>query len=66
MVFQGKFKAPVFVTFMQRLLKQVVGNIYLIVGGHPVRKFGRAKRVDLTRRCAADSDAGLLPGTEPQ
>jgi transposase len=44
MVFQGKFKAPVFVTFMQRLLKQVVGTIYLIVDGHPVHKSGTATR----------------------
>ena len=33
MVFQGKFKTPVFVAFMQGLLKQVAGNIYLIVDG---------------------------------
>ncbi|MEO7860788.1 MAG: transposase [Nitrospirales bacterium] len=44
MVFQGKFKAPVFVTFMQRLLKQVAGNIYLIVDGHPVHRSSAAKR----------------------
>ena len=44
MVFPGKFKAPVFVTFMQRLLKQVVGTIYLIVDGHPVHKSGTATR----------------------
>lgn len=44
MVFQGKFKAPVFVAFMQRLLKQVEGNIYLIVDGHPVHRSGEAKR----------------------
>ena len=44
MVFKGKFKAPVFVTFMQRLLKQVPGKIYLIVGGHPVHESGTATR----------------------
>jgi transposase len=48
MVFQGKFKAPVFVTFMQRLLKQVVGKIYLIVDGHPVHKSGKATRFAAT------------------
>ena len=42
MVFEGKFKAPVFVAFMQRLLKQVAGPIYLIVDGHPVHKSGTA------------------------
>ena len=45
MVFEGKFKSPVFVTFMQRLLKQVAGKIYLIVDGHPVHKSGTAMRV---------------------
>ena len=44
MVFQGKFKTPVFVAFMQRLLKQVAGHIYLIVDGHPVHRSGAAKR----------------------
>lgn len=43
MVFQGKFKTPVFVAFMQRLLKQVAGNIYLIVDGHPAHRSGAAK-----------------------
>jgi transposase len=44
MVFQGKFKAPVFVAFMKRLLKQLAGRIYLIVDGHPVHKSGEARR----------------------
>ncbi|MEP6959252.1 MAG: IS630 family transposase [Nitrospirota bacterium] len=44
MVFQGKFTTPVFVAFMQRLLKQATGNIYLIVDGHPVHRSGAAKR----------------------
>jgi len=45
MVFQGKFTSPVFVAFMQRLLKQVAGTISLIVDGHPVHKSGTATRV---------------------
>jgi transposase len=48
MVFQGKFKASVFVTFLQRLLKQVIGTIYLIVDGHPVHKSGKATRFAAT------------------
>lgn len=44
MVFQGKFKAPVFVEFMKRLLKQLDGRIYLIMDGHPVHKSGEARR----------------------
>jgi transposase len=48
MVFQGKFKAPVFVAFLQRLLKQIAGKIYLIVDGHPVHKSGKATRFAAT------------------
>jgi transposase len=45
MVFEGKFKASVFVTFLQRLLKQVTGKISLVVDGHPVHKSRAATRV---------------------
>ncbi len=48
MVFQCQFKAPVFVAFLQRLLKQVVGTIYLIVDGHPVHKSVKATRFAAT------------------
>ncbi len=40
MVFKGKFRAPMFVTFLTRLLKQVSGKVCLIVDGHPVHKSG--------------------------
>jgi len=45
MVFEGKFKAPVFVAFLQRLVKQIAGKIYLIVDGHPGHKSGKATRL---------------------
>ena len=48
MVFEGKFTAPVFVAFLQRLLKQIAGKIYLIVDGHPVHKSGKATRFAAT------------------
>ena len=48
MVFQGKFKAPVFVAFLQRLLKQIAGKIYLIVDGHPVHRSGNVTRFAAT------------------
>jgi hypothetical protein len=38
MVFEGKFRAPLFVEFLRRLLKQVQGKVCLIVDGHPVHK----------------------------
>ena len=49
MVFEGKFKASVFVAFLQRLLKQVAGKIYLIVDGHPVHKSGAATHASRLR-----------------
>jgi transposase len=42
MVFEGQLTAPEFVVFMQRLLKQVAGRIYLIMDGHPAHKSGKA------------------------
>jgi transposase len=38
MVFQGRFRAPVFVQFLTRLLKSVRRRLYLIVDGHPVHR----------------------------
>lgn len=44
MVFHGKFEGSLFVDFMQRLLKQATGKIYLIVDGHPVHRSSVAKQ----------------------
>ncbi len=38
MVFRGGFTTATFVEFMQRLLKQLRGRLYLIVDGHPVHR----------------------------
>lgn len=38
MVFHGKFDGRLFIRFLQRLLKQAVGKVYLIVDGHPVHR----------------------------
>lgn len=43
MVFHGKFDRRLFVRFMQRLLKQAPGKLYLIVDGHPVHRSVLAK-----------------------
>lgn len=37
---EGKFRAPLLVEFLRRLLKQVQGKVCLIVDGHPVHKSG--------------------------
>ena len=36
MVLVQEFKAPVFVTFLERLLRQIRRKIFLILDGHPV------------------------------
>jgi len=38
--------APPCVAFLQRLLKQIAGKIYLIVYGHLVHKSGKARRFE--------------------
>lgn len=38
MVFAGKFSNPVFIEFLNRLLRQAKGRLYLIVDGHPVHR----------------------------
>lgn len=43
MVFHGKFDGRLFIRFMQRLLKQAAGKLYLIVDGHPVHRSVIAK-----------------------
>jgi len=43
-VFKGKFRAPLFVAFLRRLLKQVRGRLFLIVDGHPVHRAAFVRR----------------------
>jgi len=44
LVFKGKFRAPLFVGFLRRLLKQVRGRLFLIVDGHPVHRAVHVRR----------------------
>ena len=64
MVFHGKFDARLFIHFMQRLLKQTAGKVYLIVDGHPVH------RAVIVREFVAANAARLrlirLPGYCPE
>lgn len=64
MVFEGKFRNPVFIEFMRRLLRQVTGRICLIVDGHPVHRSAAA------RTFVADNATRLrlirLPGYCPE
>jgi transposase len=64
MVFHGKFDGRLFIRFMQRLLKQTAGKVYLIVDGHPVH------RAVMVREFVAANAARLrlirLPGYCPE
>ena len=64
MVFHGKFDGRLFIHFMQRLLKQAAGKVYLIVDGHPVH------RAVIVREFVAANAARLrlirLPGYCPE
>lgn len=40
MVFEGRFQAPIFIAFCERLLKQTASKIFLIVDGHSVHRAG--------------------------
>lgn len=43
MIFDGRFNAGVFLSFLKRLVKSVKRKIYLIIDGHPVHKAKRVK-----------------------
>jgi transposase len=63
-VFQGTFRAPMFVDFMRRLRRQSAGKVYLIVDGHPVHRSRLAK--DFVAEHAADFRLIQLPGYCPE
>jgi len=64
MVFHGKFDGRLFIRFMQRLLNQAAGKLYLIVDGHPVH------RSVIAREFVSANEARLrlirLPGYCPE
>jgi len=67
MVFQGRFRAPVFVRFLTRLLKSVRRRIYLIVDGHPVHRSAVVTRFVArhTRRLRLVRLPGYCPELNP-
>jgi transposase len=64
MVFHGRFDAPLLVRFMQRLLKQATGKLYLIVDGHPVHRSVIAR--EFVTANAARLRLIRLPGYRPE
>jgi transposase len=64
-VFEGRFVVPVFIGFMERLLKHAKGRkVVLIVDGHPVHKAKAVKR--WLDEHAANIEMHLLPGYAPE
>lgn len=63
MVFEGRFQAPTFIAFCDRLIKQARRKVFLIVDGHPVH------RAALTTQWLEDNSANIerffLPGYAP-
>lgn len=43
MVFEGRFAAPVFLTFLRRLTRQAGRKVFVIVDGHPVHRARKVK-----------------------
>ena len=44
MVFRGRFRAPVFIAFLRRLIRQARRKCFLIIDRHPVHRACRVKR----------------------
>ena len=71
MVFKERFRTPVFVNFLRRLVRlnrsRGRGKTFLIVDSHPVHKSIRVTRWVAKRRSAARVvvPAGVQPGVEP-
>jgi hypothetical protein len=63
MVFHDKFDGRLFVQFMQQLLNQASGKLYLIVDGHPVHRSVLAKQ--FVEENTARLRLMRMPGTEP-
>ena len=64
MVFAGKFANPVFIEFLQRLLKHSPTKVVLIVDGHPVHRSGAVR--DFVARHSAQLKLVMLPGYCPE
>jgi len=67
MVFEEEFRAPVFLRFLERLLRQIRRKIFLIVDGHPVHRSRVAKAwfAKNERRLRVFSLPGYSPELNP-
>jgi len=64
MVFSGKFSNPLFIEFLQRLIKQSPSKVVLIVDGHPVHRSAVVR--DFVTRHSDRLRLVILPGYCPE
>lgn len=64
MVFKKSFRAPVFLQFLRRLVKQSPGKVFLIVDRHPVHRSQKVHQ--WLKQNAAHIRLFFLPGYSPQ
>jgi hypothetical protein len=63
MVFKGRFLSRVFVTFLNRLRKQVSRRVFVIIDSHPVHKSAAVRR--WVRETDGQMHLFYLPGYSP-
>jgi transposase len=63
MVFEGRFQAPIFIAFCERLIKQTPSKVFLIVDGHSVHR--AATVTQWFEDHAARIERFFLPGYAP-
>jgi transposase len=63
MVFEGRFQAPAFIAFCERLIKQAQRKVFLIVDGHPVHR--AALTTQWLEANSAHIERFFLPGCAP-
>ena len=63
MVFEGRFQAPNFIAFCERLIKQARRKVFLIVDGHPVHR--AALTTQWLKANTAHLERFFLPGYAP-
>ena len=64
MVMPQRFRAPVLIEFLRRLLRHNPGRVFLILDGHPVHKAGQVKRWVAAH--AKRLELFFMPGYSPE
>jgi transposase len=63
-VFRQRFRAPVFIDFLRRLLRHNPGRVFLVVDSHPVHKAGKVQRWAAAH--AERLEMFFMPGYSPE